>query len=133
MVAVRVRVGAERYALPAEHVPEVAELGTVTRVPGAPARILGVRNLRGEVLAVADLVQVLGSPPTGAASRLVVAEDGPLRAGLAVDAVEDVGELPPVTHRADSPLLSGAAMVGDDLVGLLDVPALLRACAVDDA
>jgi purine-binding chemotaxis protein CheW len=125
-------VGAERYALPAEHVPEVIALGDVTRVPGAPERILGVCNLRGEVLAVVDLAQVLGIGRAGPAHRLVVAEDGGVRAGLAVDAVDDVAELPPATHPVDAPLVTGAAMVGEDLVGLLDVPVLLDACAVRD-
>ena len=133
MVTVRVRVGSERYAVPAEHVPEVAEVGAVTVVPGAPPQVLGLRNLRGEVLPVVALHTVLGMPGDGAPERLVVAEDGALRAGLAVDAVEDVTDLPDATHATDSPLLSGAAMVDGTLVGLLDVPALLRACAVNDA
>lgn len=133
MVAVRVRVGTERYALPAEHVPEVATMGELTRVPGAPARLLGVRNLRGEVLPVVDLARALGVHDAGEPTRVVVAESGDLRAGLAVEAVEDVGELPDFVEGSDNALVHGAAMVDGGLVGVLDVPALLNECRVDGA
>ena len=51
-VHVRVRVAGEHYALPVEDVLEVAELRAITPVPGAPPAVLGVRNLRGQVLPV---------------------------------------------------------------------------------
>ena len=54
-VHVRLRVGRERYALPIENVLEVAELGSLSALPGAGAAVLGVRNLRGQVLPVFDL------------------------------------------------------------------------------
>jgi purine-binding chemotaxis protein CheW len=133
VVAVRVRVAAERYALAAAHVPEVATMGEITRVPGAPPRILGVRNLRGEVLPVVDLATALGLTGAGLPTRIVVAEHGEVRAGLAVEAVEDVGELPEVRERSDEDLLTGAAVIDGALVGVLDVPALLDRCKVAGA
>ena len=133
MVAVRVRVADERYALAAEHVPEIARIGQITRVPGAPQRILGVRNLRGEVLPVVDLARALGLSGAGEPTRLVVAEDGELRAGLAVETVEDVGELAEVSAEGDGRMLRGTAMIDGALVGLLDVRALLNDCLVDGA
>ena len=59
------RVGVETYALPIEHVQEAAELGTLTPVPGAPNSVLGVYNLRGEILPVYDLSAVLGISRNG--------------------------------------------------------------------
>lgn len=123
-VHVRVRVAGKHYALPVEQVLEVAELGEIAAVPGAPPEILGLRNLRGEVLPVLALAAVLGLGE-GDPSRVVVVESGELRAGLRVDEVPDVEELPPSSEQVDSDLLRGACMVDGELIGALDVDALL--------
>jgi purine-binding chemotaxis protein CheW len=124
-VYVRVRVGSEHYALPVEFVLEVAELGDVTPMPGAPGVMLGVRNLRGQVLPVIDLGEVLRIPSDGAARRLVVAEHDGRRAGLVVDELQDVGALPEISELSESPCLEGAALVDGALVGVLDVGAVM--------
>lgn len=123
-VHVRVRVAGEHYALPVEQVLEVAELGEIATVPGSPAEILGVRNLRGQVLPVIALAAVLGLAG-GDPTRVVVVESGELRAGLHVDEVLDVEELPPSSERAESDYLLGACLVDGVLVGALDVDAVL--------
>ncbi|MGH2940562.1 MAG: chemotaxis protein CheW [Solirubrobacterales bacterium] len=128
-VHVHVRVAGEHYALPVDRVLEVAELGTVAAVPGAPPEILGVRNLRGKVLPVALLSAVLGLSG-GDPSRVVVVESGELRAGLRVDEVLDVEALPPPSEQVESDLLHGACMIDGELVGILDVDAVLSSIAV---
>lgn len=128
---VRVRVGAEEYALPVVHVPEVAELGDVTRVPGTPAQVLGIRNLRGEVLPVFDMAAGFGVAGSGNPERLVLADVGGRRCALAVDEVLEVTELPEAHEAVESPLLAGAVLIEGRLIGLVDVPALLDALAPD--
>jgi len=123
-VHVRVRVAGEHYALPVEQVLEVADLGEIAPVPGAPAEIVGVRNLRGQVLPVVALAAVLGLGD-GRPQRVVVAEAGELRAGLLVEAVLDVEDLPAATEQVESDYLLGACLVDGELVGMLDVGALL--------
>ncbi len=59
-VHVQVRLGKERYAVPVEHVVEVGAIGALTVTPGGSPAILGVRNLRGDVLPVFDLAAALG-------------------------------------------------------------------------
>jgi purine-binding chemotaxis protein CheW len=129
---VRVRVGAEDYALPVSHVPEVAELGDLTPVPGAPAQVMGICNLRGEVLAVFDMAAVLGAEGSGAPSKIVLADVEGRRCGLAVDAVLEVGEYADAGEAVDSPVLLGASLVDGVLVGVVDVPALLDAMVPND-
>jgi purine-binding chemotaxis protein CheW len=121
---VRVRVADEHYALPVADVLEVAELGDVTPVPGAGAAVLGVRNLRGQVLPVVDLATVF-ELPASAPERIVIAERGGLRAGLAVDAVDGVEQLPEASEEVDSRHLVGAALAGGALVGVIDVESVL--------
>jgi purine-binding chemotaxis protein CheW len=123
-VHVRIRVASEHYALPVEQVLEVSELGEIASVPGSPPEILGVRNLRGQVIPVIALATMLGLSGDDP-SRLVVAESGELRAGLVVDEVLDVEELPPVSEQVDSEYLLGAFLVGGKLVGALDLAAVL--------
>lgn len=128
-VYVRVRVAGEHYALPVERVLEVAETGAVTPVPGAPAHIVGVRNLRGEVLPVVDLTSAIGLGP-GAGDgrdRIVVLEAAGRRAGLAVDGLIGVTELPEVTEQPGQRFVHATAVVDGELVGVLEAGAVLEA------
>jgi purine-binding chemotaxis protein CheW len=123
---VRVRIGDEHYALPVSDVLEVAELGEVTAVPGADAAVRGVQNLRGQVLPVIDLVAVLDLAG-GEPRRIVIAEHGGRKAGLAVASVESVERLPEAAQEVDSTYVTCAALVDGALVGILDVGAVLDA------
>jgi purine-binding chemotaxis protein CheW len=113
--------------VPVQHVLEVAEVGPLTPVPGAPPSILGVRNLRGQVLPVIDLAAVLGAHRTQPAGKLVVADKGGRRAGLAIDQVTDVDEVVSELHETESPFLSGSTLVEGELVGIVDVDEVFAA------
>ncbi len=52
--------GSSLYAVPSDTASEVVNLPTLTRVPGAPAHLLGVFAHRGEVLPVIDLSRLVG-------------------------------------------------------------------------
>jgi purine-binding chemotaxis protein CheW len=127
-VFVRVRVAEEHYALPVEQVVEVVERGHLTPLPGAPPEVIGIHNLRGQVLPVVDLAAPLGLEARDPA-RIVIAEAGEGRAGFAVDAVIDVAELPPASERRESPHLRGAVLVEGTLIGVLDVESVLAPLA----
>jgi purine-binding chemotaxis protein CheW len=124
---VRVEIGGEHYAVPVDDVLEVAPLGELTPVPGAPPAVAGVLNLRGEVLAVVDLAVLVGVEPAGPHQRIVVAQGSSCRAGLAVESVVGVGDVAEAMAPARSPSLAGAALVDGELVGVVDVEAALRA------
>lgn len=126
---VRVRLGGEHYALPVQDVLEVADIGAVTPLPGASRPIIGVRNLRGEVLPVIDLAQMLGTPGAGAPAHLVVAQSGALRAGLGVESIVGVVDLSGESVPAEPGALTGALVVDDHLVGIVDVPGALAGLA----
>jgi purine-binding chemotaxis protein CheW len=128
-VHVRLRVGGESYAFGVEHVLEVAELGEIAPVPGAPAGVLGVRNLRGQVLPVFELASVFGIKREGAARGLLVVEHEGRRAGFAIDEVVDVGVLAAPSESAESAFLHGAVLDNGELIGVVDVPQLFRTLA----
>ncbi len=87
--------GDEEYAVAIDHVREVLRAPAITEVPRAPANVLGVVTVRGEVVAVVDTRARLGlAGDRSTAARIVIVDagDGPL--GLLVDAVTSVVRLP---------------------------------------
>lgn len=93
----------EAFAIPAHEVREILEMVPVTRVPGAPACLDGIINVRGRIVPLADL-RVLFAMPCAAAgvdTRIVVVElalDGePVSVGLLADAVRDVARIDPAS------------------------------------
>jgi chemotaxis signal transduction protein len=124
-IHVRVRAGGEHYALPVRGVTEVTHLGELTPVPGAGRGLLGVRNLRGQVVPVVDFATLVGLDPEAGPTRIVVAEEGGRRVALAVESVVDVGPLPPASEAADSGYLTGTTLVDGELVGIVDIAAAL--------
>jgi len=79
----------ERYGMPSALSREVLRVPRFVRVPRVPEHILGVINLRGQVVAVTDLRPLLGlsgrdCPDT---SRLVVAEASGVTTALLVEKV----------------------------------------------
>lgn len=108
--------------MPVEHVLEVADLGQVRVVPGSQPALVGVWNLRSQILPVVDLALLLHIPRTVQPSRLLVAEAGNRRAGFAIDDVSGVGLLGDSMQETESELLIGAALDGAGLIGVIDVP-----------
>jgi len=93
------RVEKERYGLPLAAVKEVVvPPERFTRVPRAPAAVAGVMNLRGRVVTVVELRQLLGLPdgsmPPG---RVVLLERGRKDLGLLVTDVEGIEAVERVT------------------------------------
>ena len=50
-----ITLGGEFFAIDLRHVREVFELESITPVPGMPLSLVGVANLRGTVVPLADL------------------------------------------------------------------------------
>ena len=123
---VRVRAAGEHYALPVEKVVEVGELGDVTPVPGGPDAVMGVRNLRGQIMPVVDLAALFGLEVAAEPGSVVVTELAGGRAGLAVESVVDVGPLPAARESAEAAYLTGAVLVDGVLVGVVDVESALE-------
>lgn len=62
-------LGEEKFAIPVDHVQEVVEFGQVTKVPNAPAYMLGIINLRGRVLPLLDTKLKLGLTATAITNK----------------------------------------------------------------
>ena len=86
------RLGEEQYGLPVAMVDEVVRHPPVlTRVPRAPAFLLGVMSLRGRVVPVIDQrrrFEVAG--PAAARGRIIIVTIDGLQAGFAVDSASEL-------------------------------------------
>ena len=78
-------VGQERYTLSLDAVREVVAAPVVSAVPVAPDGLLGVMNLRGDVVPVLDTGRLLGRVPLGAAPYAAVVQTAHGAAALAAD------------------------------------------------
>jgi chemotaxis signal transduction protein len=87
--------GVHRLALTAGAVRRVLSGGTMTRVPGAPAQLVGLVDDHGSALPVIRLDDWLGLSPRACTSgdAVVVVEGDGLRFGVLVDRVEGVALL----------------------------------------
>ncbi|HET6413676.1 MAG TPA: chemotaxis protein CheW [Anaeromyxobacter sp.] len=131
------RLGTEEYGVPVERVHEVLKPQPVTEVPRAPAGVLGVITVRGEVVAVFDprlRLGLPGSPPSEGAGRIVIVDDGEGPCGLLVDEVASVvrlaqGSIEPCPQGIggqSADCLAGIGRERNRLFMVLDLSALLR-------
>jgi purine-binding chemotaxis protein CheW len=86
------RSGGRVFAVDAGAVREVLPAMPSTRIPGAPAAVCGLVNVRGTLVTVVDAAQAIGlsSAPAGSAGMLVLVEHRSRPVGLAVDDVLDL-------------------------------------------
>ena len=90
------QLAGENYAVNVLNVHEVLKNAELTPVPGAPDSVIGIINLRGNVVTVMDGRQrfALPSIPMTDASRILILEVDQQILGLLVDSVAEVIELP---------------------------------------
>jgi len=133
----RLRCGAQAYALELLKVQEVVLPVPLLPLRGTAPEMLGIMNLRGQVVPVMDLGIHLGSSAiiNDANTRIVVLEENGETMGLRVSAVEDVANLtdsqiePPDTARIcqiSNDLFRGVARVTAQPMILLDATQLLN-------
>ena len=134
----------ELFALDIATVREVLEFRDVTKVPRMPPYMLGVINLRGNVVPVLDLKQKFGMGRTErtVAACVIIAEvtveDEPVVLGALADSVQEVFDLDPgqvepppkIGTRLDTEFIQGMGKKGEEFVILLDIDRVFSAAEV---
>lgn len=129
------RVAGQELSVPIAQVQEVIRAVPVTRLPAAPRHILGILNLRGRVVPMVDLAEVMHfSGERGENRFIIVCRCRGMLVGLMVEAIaamhqargQDVewGVETRVGVTAD--MISGLLKVGDSLVKILSVDSLFQ-------
>lgn len=124
-------LGEQWYAFYGETIREVLADHEVYYLPGCPASMEGVINVRGDIESVIRLRTVLGLPEVtvAASSRILLGCASAMRSGIRVDCVEEVIDVlqsaiqaPPHTLPEHlRPLVLGIVMYRDRPVHLLDL------------
>ncbi|MCK5679677.1 purine-binding chemotaxis protein CheW [bacterium] len=136
----------ELYGLDILKVREIIGIQEVTKVPGADAYLIGVINLRGKVIPVADLRKRFGLSEREYDVRTcivvveITGEAGPVSMGIVVDAVDavvnlrdDQVESPPTLSMVVSrDCIRGLGKFDDKVIILLDVEAVCSSEAETD-
>ncbi|MGQ0812654.1 MAG: chemotaxis protein CheW [Nitrospiraceae bacterium] len=129
-----ITLAGELFAIDLRNVREVFEVETMTPVPGMPSTLIGVANLRGLVMPLADLRPALGLPDTGPALKYaVVIQHGHQQVGVLVDQVPEIRTVyqneflkaPAQTSGKAHPFISRILQVEDRMSGVMEVPTLL--------
>lgn len=125
MQAVLLPVQQELYALPVRWVREVLAAPRITPLPTAPSEVLGLFNLRGEIVPLFDTAALLGIGTTDAVAFTVVllGPQGP--AGLATTAFPHRAVLDVPTGRSEHHGTAGTFRIGDRVAVLIEPSALL--------
>jgi len=131
------RLKDESYGINVMQVQEVLQVSEIAPVPGAPSYVLGIINLRGNVVTVIDTRARFGLPSAERddRSRIVIAESQQQVVGMLVDGVAEVVELrhseigsaPSVSGEEGARYIQGVASRGDDLLIVVDLNKLLSA------
>jgi len=121
------------YALELAAVERVLPMVEVVPIPDAPAVVLGVISIHGDVVPVVDVRRRFGLPSSthGVSTQLLVARSARRNLALPVDHVLGVKEVPgdavapPGSILPDLGRLAGIAQLGDNLVLIHDLDAFL--------
>jgi purine-binding chemotaxis protein CheW len=85
-------IGGEWFAFAGESIREILPPADVYFVPGCPASLEGVINVRGDIESVIRIAELLGKPATDPASNssILLGHGGGMHSGIRVDRVVDV-------------------------------------------
>lgn len=129
------RLKDETYGINVMQVQEVLRVAEIAPVPGAPHYVLGIINLRGNVVTVIDTRVRFGLPVTeiNDLSRIIVIESEAQVVGILVDSVAEVVDLhvseidsaPNVGNEESSRYIQGVASRDNNLLIVVDLNKLL--------
>ena len=125
----------EEYALNINFVQEIIKVPYITHLPNVAEDVLGIISLRGTIVPVVDLRQLLfvEVSPISRASRILVLRSASQPIGFLVDSVSSVVRLDQETVEGKPrgvsvqalDLLAGIGRVGRRMLIIIDVPTLL--------
>ena len=129
---VEFRLAQERYAIERAHVREVYPLKELTPLPCTPNFILGIINVRGQILPVLEVKKFFDLPETGITDMhmvIIVHSEG-VELGILADAISGVRSIAISDLQPSLPTLTGIRSqylkgITDQRVVILDVPKIL--------
>jgi purine-binding chemotaxis protein CheW len=125
-------LGPETYGVPSSYIREVYPLKELTPLPCTPAFVLGIINVRGQILSVIDLKHFFDLPGRGfnSLNKVIILHDRTMVFGILADAIVGARSIPLDTIQPSLPTLTGVRAaylrgVTSDHMVILDAGALL--------
>jgi len=129
------RVGTADYVIPAADVMHLESFTEATHVPGSPAYVAGLVQVRGKLVPVVDLRTRFGLAPIERTidSRVIVVKVGARVVGLLVDSARDVLKVDEATYEPPPELIASqtagfvkaVTTVSKRLMLVVDVPRVI--------
>jgi len=129
------RLNEEIYGINVMLVQEVLRVTEIAPVPGAPNYVIGIINLRGNVVTVIDTRMRFGLPPKEMddSTRIVIIEAENQTVGIVVDSVSEVVDVyaneietaPNVGNDETARYIEGVVSRSEELLILVDLNKLL--------
>jgi len=117
----------ELIGIPLKEILTISKVLEIVKVPYTPSVMVGVINLRGEIIPVLSLKQILGLSETTEPTRIVVLDTKHGKVGILVDNIVGVVRIPsdrlepnPMVGRY-SVYVNHVAQTGYGLIEILDV------------
>jgi purine-binding chemotaxis protein CheW len=98
------RLAEEHYAIESAYVREVLFLRELTPLPCTPAYVLGLANVRGQILTIIDIRKFFDLPERGLTdlNRVILLQGHGIEFGILADAILDTRTIP-LTHIGPAP------------------------------
>lgn len=123
-------VASQYYALEITQVKEITKTQPLTPVPGAPAYVKGIINLRGNIVTILDLPNRLGNKSnTLQPNNIIIVKYLEQWAGFLVDTAYDIVSIAEtkikspenLNHVESNYFIKSIAQIGNKVVMLLDL------------
>jgi purine-binding chemotaxis protein CheW len=129
------RLAEEIYGINVMQVQEVLRMTEIAPVPGAPSSVIGIINLRGNVVTVVDTRELFGlmREELTDQTRIMIVECNKVIVGLLVDSVAEVVNLqntdidsaPNIGNEENSKYIQGVYSKNGEILILVDLNRLL--------
>ncbi|HHV47129.1 MAG TPA: chemotaxis protein CheW [Tissierellia bacterium] len=102
------KLGSDFYGIDVNNVLSIERVGRITRIPNSPEYVLGLMNLRGDVIPVVDLRLKLrlDTSDINKNTRVIITKENESTVGLLVDSSSEVVEID--KDNIDKPPSSGS-------------------------
>jgi purine-binding chemotaxis protein CheW len=99
----------ERYGIATCYVREVLPLLELTPLPGVPSFVLGIANVRGQIVSVMDIKRFFDLPEKGMSNQnqLIVVRSGAMELGILADEVLGVTSIAREELQPPLPTMTG--------------------------
>lgn len=132
-----------QFAIPLSNALEIGHQPDITPLPNLPKWVLGISNIRGEIISLINFKAFLGVPSSEAVGerRFIIIHNQNIKVGIIVDRIMGIlsldssdGEIQSNPYRKGeiANYIQGAAVSGESVTNILDIDKLLSSPRMTD-